>query len=67
MQILTVDEVAALLKMTTGQVYRLTKKRFRMRHRTCLPHFKINGNLRFRLDHVVAWVDQLSNNNKEAA
>ena len=67
MQILTVDDVASLLKMTRKQVYGLTKARYRARHGQAIPSFKVNGNLRFRLDHVLAWVDRLSTTNKEAA
>lgn len=65
MQILDVNDVAKLLKMTTKQVYSLTKTRYRMRHGDPIPSFKVNGNLRFRLDHVLDWLDRLST--KEAA
>jgi predicted DNA-binding transcriptional regulator AlpA len=61
-EILTVREVAALLKMTEGQVYSLTKSRFRARHgeARAIPALRINGNLRFRLSDIEAWLDRLS-------
>ena len=48
MEILTVTELAELLKMSKGQIYEMTKERTRtgsMKHHP-LPVLKINGNLR---------------------
>ena len=50
MEILTVDELAALLKMTKRQSYTMTETRTLeggMKDHP-LPVLKINGNLRFR-------------------
>jgi excisionase family DNA binding protein len=60
-EILTVTEVAAMLKMSKGQIYEMTKQK------TCtgsmkgnpLPVAKINGNLRFRKSDVEAWFARL--------
>jgi predicted DNA-binding transcriptional regulator AlpA len=60
-EILTVDEVAAWLKMSTGQVYEMTRKRTRsgaMRNNP-IPVLKINGNVRFIKSDIEAWVQKL--------
>jgi len=61
-EILTVDELAAMLKMSTGQVYEMTRDRTRsgaMRDNP-LPVLKINGNVRFRKSDVEAWLEKLA-------
>ena len=61
-EILTVDEVAAFLKMSKGQIYEMTKQRTRsgsMRDHP-LPVLKINGNLRFRKVDVDSWLARLA-------
>lgn len=61
MEILTVAEVAALLKMSKGQIYEMTNTRTRtgsMRDHP-LPVLKINGNLRFRKSDIEAWLEKL--------
>jgi hypothetical protein len=47
-EILTVDDLAALLKMKRSQKYDLTRKRARVRHAFSVPLLRINSNLRFR-------------------
>lgn len=59
-EILTIDEVAAWLKMTRGQVYTLTRKRSQSRMDIPFPVLKINGNLRFRKSDVEAWLNKLA-------
>jgi len=57
MEILTVDEVAALLKMSKKQIYTMCETRTRngsMKNNP-LPVVKINSNLRFDKSAVVAW------------
>jgi excisionase family DNA binding protein len=60
-EILTVQEVAALLKMSKRQVYTMCETRTRegsMKDHP-LPVLKINGNLRFRKADVDSWIAQL--------
>lgn len=59
-EILTVNEVAALLKMSRGQVYEMTRNRARARNEHPLPCLRINGNLRFRRADIDAWLDTLA-------
>lgn len=61
-QILTVKEVAELLKMSVDQIYSLTRKRCSARHgeRRSIPTLRINGNLRFRMSDIEAWLDRLA-------
>jgi excisionase family DNA binding protein len=62
MEILTVDELAAMLKMSKNQIYEMTKTRTRsgsMRHNP-LPVLRINGNVRFRKSDVEAWIEKLA-------
>ena len=61
-EILTVDEIAALLKMSKGQIYEMTKERTRtgsMKDHP-LPVLKINGNLRFRKVDIDGWLGRLA-------
>jgi excisionase family DNA binding protein len=61
-EVLTVDELAAMLKMSKGQVYELTKQRTRtgaMRENP-IPVLKINGNVRFRRSDIEAWLERLA-------
>lgn len=61
-EILTVDELAALLKMTRRQIYTMCESRTRngaMKDHP-LPVFKINGNLRFRKADVDSWVEKIA-------
>ena len=61
MEILTVDELAAMLKMSKGQIYEMTKERTRtgsMKDHP-LPVLKINGNLRFRKADIEEWLTKL--------
>jgi predicted DNA-binding transcriptional regulator AlpA len=61
MEILTVDELASLLKMSKKQIYTMTEKRTRngvMKDHP-LPVLKINGNLRFLRSSVDQWLAKL--------
>ena len=46
---LTVEEVCALFKVKRGYLYNLT-------YRNEIPHYKLNGLLRFRASEVEAWM-----------
>lgn len=61
-EILTIDELAALLKMSTRQVYEMTRTRTRtgaMRENP-IPVVKINGNVRFRKSDIERWIEKLA-------
>jgi excisionase family DNA binding protein len=62
MEILTVDELASVLKMTKRQVYEMTSTRTRTgaMKKNPLPVVRINGNLRFRRVDVEAWLAKLA-------
>ena len=60
-EILTISELAALLKMSKRQIYTLCETRTRtgsMKDHP-LPVLKINGNLRFRKADVDSWLAKL--------
>jgi excisionase family DNA binding protein len=59
-EILTIDELAKLLKMKRTQIYELTRRRSRLRQPVPLPALRINGNLRFRKSAVIQWLDDLA-------
>jgi excisionase family DNA binding protein len=52
--LLTVDEIAAALRVSPSWVYERVSKRGRDK----IPHLKIGKYLRFRLNEVRIWVDQ---------
>jgi len=58
-EILTVDELASLLKMNRRQIYSMTESRTRARQKHPLPILRVNGNLRFSRTAVEAWLQQL--------
>ena len=61
-EILTVTEVASLLKMSKRQVYTMCETRTRIGSMKDhpLPVLKINGNLRFRKADVDSWLARLA-------
>jgi excisionase family DNA binding protein len=54
LELLTVDEIAAALRVSPSWVY----ERVRKRGRDKMPHLKIGKYLRFRLLEVRTWIDQ---------
>ena len=60
MEILTLDDVAKLLKMTRNQVYTMTRARSQERMDVPLPVLRINGNLRFSKSAIEQWITTLS-------
>jgi predicted DNA-binding transcriptional regulator AlpA len=62
MEIMTVDEVAAWLKMSKSQVYELTKERTRSGdiRKDPLPVLRIGSSVRFRKADVDAWIEKLA-------
>jgi excisionase family DNA binding protein len=62
MEILTIDELAALLKLKRSSVYELTRERSRKRQDHPLPFIRVAGHLRFLKSDIEAWVDKLRDN-----
>lgn len=58
--ILTVTEVAELLKMSPSQVYSMTRKRGKARMSRPIPVLNLNGNLRFRRSDLEKWLAELA-------
>ena len=59
-ELLTVEELASLFKLTRWTIYNLTRER--NRREGALPYIKIGRELRFRRSAVDAWViDQEQN------
>jgi excisionase family DNA binding protein len=61
MEILTVAEVAALLKLSKSQIYEMTNKRTRTGsiRENPIPCLKIGGSVRFRKSDIEAWLEKL--------
>jgi excisionase family DNA binding protein len=59
-EVLTIDELAAWLKLSRTQVYSMLRKRGQARMRHPLPAMRINGNIRFRRQDVEAWLEKLA-------
>jgi len=59
-EILTIDELAAILKMTRSQVYSLTRARAKARLSHPLPVLRINGNVRFRRSDIERWLERVA-------
>ena len=62
MEILKVEEVAALLKMSRSQIYELTKERTRSgdTRKHPLPVLRIGSSVRFRRADVEDWIEKLA-------
>ncbi|MGA9899590.1 MAG: helix-turn-helix domain-containing protein [Terriglobales bacterium] len=59
-EVMTIDELAAMLKMTRRQIYELTSTRAQVRHKHPIPILRINGNIRFRRSDIEAWLEELA-------
>jgi excisionase family DNA binding protein len=61
MELLTIDECAALLKVKPRTVYEMTSNRGRARAEHPLPVVRLNSKcLRFRKEDIEKWVEQLA-------
>ena len=60
MEILTVEEVAAMLRMSKRTVYELTSGRGRAKMKHPLPVLRINTSVRFLRKDVEEWVEKLA-------
>jgi excisionase family DNA binding protein len=57
--ILTIDEVASLLRVSRRSVYEMTSERGRVRmKRNPLPVLRINSTIRFVREDVLAWINR---------
>ena len=63
-EILTIDELAALLKMSRRSIYEMTNARGRERMDHPLPCLRLNGAVRFRRSDIEKWLDEIA---REAA
>jgi excisionase family DNA binding protein len=59
MTLLTVKEAAEYLKMTSTQIYSMSKARGRARMEKPIPIMRVNGNLRFSKESLEAWLEEL--------
>jgi excisionase family DNA binding protein len=63
-ELLTIDELSELLKMSRRQVYELTRVRTREKMTIPLPLIRINGNTRFLRSEVEKWLKKLAEVNE---
>jgi predicted DNA-binding transcriptional regulator AlpA len=66
MDILTLDDVAAILKLKRSAVYEMTRQRSQVRQDHPIPYIRIAGHLRFRRCDIENWLSRLAGD-KEAA
>jgi excisionase family DNA binding protein len=66
MEILTVAEVAAMLKLSKSQIYEMTNKRTRTGsiRENPIPYLRLGRSLRFRKSDIEAWLEKLVANEK---
>jgi predicted DNA-binding transcriptional regulator AlpA len=64
-EILTVSEVAAMLKARKEQIYYATSLRYLHRHGYALRKFYVGKELRFRQSDIEAWIMECTNTNAE--
>lgn len=61
MELLTIEECAALLKVTPRSVYEMTSSRGRARSQHPLPVLRLNSKcLRFRRQDVEDWLERIA-------
>ena len=61
MELLTVEEAAAVLKVSPRTIYEMTSCRGRARREHPLPVVRLNAKcLRFRREDIEAWVEKLA-------
>lgn len=58
-ELMTVNELAAFLKMSKRSIYELTRKRVRDTQDNPMPLMRINGNLRVRRQDIEIWLESL--------
>jgi predicted DNA-binding transcriptional regulator AlpA len=58
-ELLTIDDLAPILKLSKRSLYELTRARVRAKQKHPLPMIRINGNVRFVRADVERWIEQL--------
>jgi predicted DNA-binding transcriptional regulator AlpA len=58
-ELLTLDDLAKMLKLSKTSAYNLTRARTRARMKHPVPMLRINGHSRFVSTDVEAWLKQL--------
>lgn len=67
-EILTMDEAAAILKMTPKQVFELTRRRSQERMEHPFPVFAIHRKaLRVRKSDLMDWIDKMATQGRPAS
>lgn len=66
-EIITVAEVAAMLKCRPSSVYNLTRKRGLARYAHPLPVIRLPLGLRFKRSSILQWLDDIEERPKRAA
>jgi hypothetical protein len=56
-EIMTVADVAALLKWKSSSIYNMTRRRGRVRYDHPIPVLRLPCGLRFKRSSVLAWLD----------
>ena len=58
-ELLTVSDLAAILKTKESSVYNLTRRRGRARYDNPVPVLRLPCGLRFKRSSVLAWLDSM--------
>lgn len=58
-ELLTVADLAAILKCKESSIYNLTRRRGRARYDNPVPVLRLPCGLRFKRSSVIAWLDSL--------
>jgi predicted DNA-binding transcriptional regulator AlpA len=66
-EIITVAEVAAILKCRPSSVYNLTRKRGLARYAHPLPVIRLPLGLRFKRSSILQWLDDIEERPKRAS
>jgi len=66
-EIITVAEVAAILKCRPSSVYNLTRKRGLARYAHPLPVIRLPLGLRFKRSSILQWLDDIEEKPKRAS
>ena len=63
-EILTLDDVASILKTTPSSIYGMTRSRARVRHKHPLPVLRLACGLRFRKSDIEQWLESMAKENQ---
>jgi excisionase family DNA binding protein len=65
-EVLTLNEVAEMLKLKSDSVYELTRERSQKRHTHPIPFMRIAGKLRFSKEAIQQWLLKMQGEPKTA-